>query len=85
MNVLAVGDIVGSTGIEELKKRLPIIKKEYKINFCIVNGENAAEGMGLTRKNFEDILRVGCRLRYYGKPYVGEKRNFYFYRSFKIN
>ena len=56
MNILAVGDIVGNAGIQELRKRLPQIKKEYNIDFVIVNAENAAEGMGITEKNFKDIL-----------------------------
>ena len=37
MNILAVGDLVGNVGIQELKKRLPKIKKDYKIDFTIVN------------------------------------------------
>ena len=47
MNILAVGDIVGSSGVKELQKRLPKVKTEYNVDFVIVNGENAAEGMGL--------------------------------------
>ena len=48
MNILAIGDLVGNAGIQELKKRLYNIKKEEKIDFVIVNGENSAEGMGIT-------------------------------------
>ena len=46
MNILAVGDIVGSSGVKELQKRLQKVKTEYNVDFVIVNGENAAEGMG---------------------------------------
>lgn len=56
MKILAVGDIVGNAGIKELKKRLHDIRVSEKIDFVIVNGENAAEGMGITVRNFEDIL-----------------------------
>ena len=56
MNILAVGDIVGNIGVNKLKKELPNIKKEYNIDFVIVNGENSAEGMGITEKNFNDII-----------------------------
>ena len=55
MNILAVGDIVGSSGVNKLKQELPKIKQEYDIDFTIVNGENAADGMGITEKNFNDI------------------------------
>ena len=47
MNILAVGDVVGRTGIEELKNKLPKIISENNIDFVVVNGENAADGMGL--------------------------------------
>ena len=57
MNILAVGDIVGNIGVNKLKKELPNIKKEYNIDFVIVNGENSAEGMGITEKNFNDIIK----------------------------
>ena len=56
MNILAVGDIVGNAGVNKLKTELKDIQNKYNIDFTIVNGENAAEGMGITEKNFEDIL-----------------------------
>lgn len=75
VNILAVGDIVGLTGIKELQKRLQKIKQENDIDFAIVNGENSAEGMGITEKNFKDILSCRSRLYNNGKPYMGEKRD----------
>lgn len=56
MKILAVGDLIGNAGVKELKKRLGNIRKEENIDFVIVNGENSAEGMGITQKNFEDLL-----------------------------
>ena len=58
MNILTVGDIVGRTGIEELKTYLPKIILENNIDFVIVNGENAADGMGLTEKQYREILEL---------------------------
>lgn len=52
MNILAVGDIVGNCGVEELKKKLPKMKNQYNVDFTIVNGENAAERYGNNRKEF---------------------------------
>ena len=52
MNILAVGDIVGNIGVNKLKRELPKLRKEYNIDFAIVNGENSAEGMGITEKKF---------------------------------
>lgn len=78
MNIIAVGDIVGSIGVQELQKRLPKIKEEYNIDFCIVNGENAAEGMGLTQKNFKDILKAGADCVTMGNHTWGKKEIFNF-------
>ena len=58
MNILTVGDIVGRTGIDELKTYLPKIVSENNIDFVIVNGENAADGMGLTEKLYREILEL---------------------------
>ena len=84
MNILAVGDIVGATGIKELQKRLQKVKQEYKVDFTIVNGENAAEGMGLTEKNFKDILSAGADCVTMGNHTWGKKEIFKFIDHPKI-
>lgn len=58
MKVLAVGDLIGSAGVKELKKILPSLIEQENIDFTIVNAENSAEGFGITQKNFDDILSV---------------------------
>ncbi len=58
MKILAVGDIVGKTGLQKLKETLPQIVKENNIDFIIVNGENAAEGMGITEKMYQELLSL---------------------------
>lgn len=50
MKILAVGDLIGSAGIRKLKSVLPELRKKEGIDFVIVNGENSAEGMGITEK-----------------------------------
>lgn len=52
LKILAVGDIVGENGVKKLKEILPRIRQEERIDFCIVNGENSAGGMGITTKIF---------------------------------
>ena len=59
MKILTVGDLVGKTGVYMLKNSLPKLMKEKDIDFVIVNGENAADGMGLVEKQYRDILSVG--------------------------
>ena len=78
MNILAVGDIVGQVGVKELQKKLPKIKEKYNIDFCIVNGENAADGMGLTEKLYHDILRAGADCITMGNHTWGKKEIFKF-------
>ena len=43
MRILAVGDIVGRTGLQKLKEILPRVVNENNIDFVIVNVENAAD------------------------------------------
>ena len=78
MKILAVGDLIGNSGIKELKKQLPKIKQTEKIDFIIVNGENAAEGMGLTQQNFDDILALNVDVITMGNHTWGKKDIFKF-------
>ena len=84
MKVLAVGDIVGSAGINELKLRLKEIKEKENIDFTIVNGENSAEGMGITEKNFNDIISQGVDCVTMGNHTWGKKDIFKFIDNPKI-
>ena len=59
LRVLAVGDIVGKSGLQFLEKRLRAVKRQYKIDFCVVNGENAS-GTGLTVEQAERMLDAGA-------------------------
>ena len=56
MNILIIGDIVGKAGINKLKENLPSLVKEKEIDFIIANGENAADGIGITEKVYRDLL-----------------------------
>ena len=60
MKFLVVGDVVGKTGVERLEKELPNLIKEKNIDFCIVNGENSANGKGLRIKEYERIKKSGA-------------------------
>ena len=60
MKLLILGDIMGASGRTVLKKRLPKIIAEKKIDFVIVNGENAADdGRGITQVIAEEFFLVG--------------------------
>ena len=78
LKILAVGDIVGEAGIKELKKELNQIRQQEEIDFVIVNGENAAEGMGITEKNFNDIISQNVDVITMGNHTWGKKDIFKF-------
>lgn len=59
MIFLSIGDIVGAQGIDILKRKLPEIIKEYKVDFIVVNIENAAEGLGIDFKTFDELESLG--------------------------
>ena len=61
MNLLILGDIMGPSGREIIIRKLPDIIKQKKIDFVIVNGENAADnGLGITKQNAEEFFKVGA-------------------------
>lgn len=76
MRVLLIGDIIGKTGREVLSAWLPGIKQEYRIDFCIVNGENAAGGFGITPPLVEEISASGVDL-ITGGNHIWEKKEVY--------
>ncbi len=60
MNILILGDVMGPSGVKAIKKNLPDIIKKKKIDFVVLNGENAGDkGVGITKKIFEEFLSVG--------------------------
>ena len=60
MNILILGDIVGPPGRKALKNNLKKIIEEKKIDFTIVNGENAADdGRGITKNIVDDFFELG--------------------------
>ena len=63
MRILFLGDVVGDSGCSKIKIDLPDQIIKNKIDFVIVNGENAAtEGVGITRKICEDFFNCGVNV-----------------------
>ena len=59
LKVLCVGDVVGTPGLERLRRSLRYLKRRTGADFVIVNGENAA-AVGITPNQAEDILAAGA-------------------------
>ena len=58
--------------------------KDEKINFCIVNGENAAGGMGITTKIFNDMISLNIDAITMGNHTWGKKDIFTFIDNPKL-
>ncbi|MFA4888876.1 MAG: TIGR00282 family metallophosphoesterase [Candidatus Omnitrophota bacterium] len=59
MNILFIGDIVGSPGRQAVEELLPGLKKQYQLDFVIANAENAAGGSGITQKVAQELFSSG--------------------------
>lgn len=59
MNILVIGDVVGSAGRGIMKKALPLVIERHRVDYCIANVENAAGGFGVTREVCEELLDMG--------------------------
>ena len=60
MRILFLGDIVGPSGCNVVKRFLPDIIKKKNLDFVVANGENAADnGLGLTEKISKELFNCG--------------------------
>lgn len=60
MRILFLGDLVGKTGRNVVIERLPGLVTSWKLDFVVVNGENAAHGFGITEEIFHDVTDAGA-------------------------
>ena len=63
MRLLFLGDIVGRVGRIAVVERLPKLVSDHKLDFVVVNGENAAGGFGITEDILRQVLDAGARRR----------------------
>lgn len=59
MRILFIGDVVGSLGRRMVTQYVPKLKKKYRPQVTILNGENAASGRGITEKIYKGFLQDG--------------------------
>lgn len=60
MRILFVADVFGAPGRRAVEQRLPGLRTDLGADFCIVNGENAAAGRGITAKLADKLLASGA-------------------------
>ena len=84
MNLLFCGDVVGQSGVNSIINILPNFKRDYKVDFVIVNGENAEDGYGILPDTCEELFSKGVDVITSGNhiwdrqeiiPYIAKKNN----------
>jgi metallophosphoesterase (TIGR00282 family) len=60
VKLLFVGDVVGGVGRRALAALLPGLRESYQPDWVVVNGENAAGGVGITEKTARELLELGA-------------------------
>ena len=83
-SILFVGDVVGSTGRRVARAMLRPLRDELGADFVVVNGENAAGGIGITPKHADELFAAGADVITLGNhtyrhrevwPYLEERRD----------
>jgi len=60
VRLLFVGDVVGGVGRRTLRALLPGLREEHAPDFVVVNGENAAGGVGITPRTADELFEIGA-------------------------
>ena len=60
MRILFVGDVVGRPGRDAVEGLLPGLRELHDVDACVVNGENVANGLGITPRLAERLLAAGA-------------------------
>jgi len=60
MKVLFCGDIVGRSGREAVTKNVPRLRRDWGLDFVVVNGENAAGNVGITSRTADELFEIGA-------------------------
>ena len=60
MRLLFLGDVLGRSGRAALTQHLKVLQDEWRIDFTVINGENATSGIGLSADHAKDIFASGA-------------------------
>src|SRR6195952_5589164 len=60
MRILFIGDIVGRSGRTAVLDRLPALRRDWRLDFVAINGENAAGGFGITEAIYHELIDAGA-------------------------
>jgi metallophosphoesterase (TIGR00282 family) len=59
LKILFIADVVGTPGRKAVEERLPSLREELDVDLCVANGENVADGVGITPKLADRLLAAG--------------------------
>lgn len=57
--ILFIGDVVGKAGCNFVSAKLGMIKQHYGVDITVINGENSAQGNGISRASAQQLIRAG--------------------------
>ncbi len=60
MRLVFIGDVVGGLGRRTFASLVPVLRERHKPDFVVVNGENAAGGVGITERTAEELFDAGA-------------------------
>jgi calcineurin-like phosphoesterase len=60
MRLAFFGDVIGKSGRDGLSDHLPGLKRVLKLDFVVVNAENAAGGFGITENTAKELFMAGA-------------------------
>jgi metallophosphoesterase (TIGR00282 family) len=60
MRILFIGDVVGRSGRIVVLEHLPKLRRDWKLDFVVLNGENAAGGFGITEAIYQEFIDAGA-------------------------
>ena len=60
MKILFLGDVMGRAGRRAITENLPRLRAAWKLDFVVVNAENATSGVGLSGAHAKSLLEAGA-------------------------
>jgi 2',3'-cyclic-nucleotide 2'-phosphodiesterase len=60
VRILLIGDVVGRSGRYSVMEQLPDLMQAWRLDFVVINGENAAGGFGITETIYKDLIGAGA-------------------------
>jgi metallophosphoesterase, MG_246/BB_0505 family len=84
LNILTIGDVVGSVGCRFLREHLPQFKKLKAVDLVIANGENSADGNGITPSSAQFLFDSGVDVLTTGNHSFRRKESYAYYDSCEL-